>query len=193
MGRPRTFDIDKALRIAADLFWRRGYDDTSISDLTKAIGISAPSFYFAFGSKEGLFQRVVEDYQQQQQPLFDQALGQPTVDAVISFLLHGYIDFLVTGGQAPGCLIMNSSLPVIDDHPFRKRFAQEREALKDNLRTRFAALQQQGTPRDARDPAALAQLVVVVIWGLAVEAQSGADRAALHASVDALSFGVAAP
>lgn len=67
MGRPRTFDIDHALNIAADMFWRRGYDGTSIGDLTKAIGISAPSFYFAFGSKDGVFRRASQQHEEEAQ------------------------------------------------------------------------------------------------------------------------------
>lgn len=188
MGRPRSFDIDEALRIAADMFWRRGYDGTSIGDLTKAIGVSAPSFYFAFGSKEGLFEKIVEEYQKLQTPLFDEALGQSSVDAVIRHLLFGYVDLLTVRGRAPGCLIMNSSLPVTDDHPFSRRFADERKALKERLRKRFSRLLADAGD-DAPDPAAAAQLVVALIWGLAVEAQSGASRASLRASVSALRIG----
>ena len=60
MGRPREFDIEKAIEIATNLFWEKGYEGTSLSDLTKAIGITPPSFYFAFGSKDGLFEKVLE-------------------------------------------------------------------------------------------------------------------------------------
>ena len=62
MGRPREFDIEKAIETATNLFWEKGYEGTSLSDLTKAIGITPPSFYFAFGSKEGLFRKVIERY-----------------------------------------------------------------------------------------------------------------------------------
>jgi hypothetical protein len=63
MGRPREFDIEKALDTAGELFWRKGYEGTSLSDLTGAIGITPPSFYFAFKSKEALFKQVVDRYQ----------------------------------------------------------------------------------------------------------------------------------
>ena len=58
MGRPREFDIEKALDTAGELFWRKGYEGTSLSDLTGAIGITPPSFYFAFKSKAALFRQV---------------------------------------------------------------------------------------------------------------------------------------
>jgi AcrR family transcriptional regulator len=64
MGRPRTFDRDAAITQAMHLFWEHGYDSTSLSQLKAGIGggITAPSFYAAFGSKEALFGEVIERY-----------------------------------------------------------------------------------------------------------------------------------
>src|ERR1700731_4477174 len=61
-GRPRAFDRDAALHRAMELFWRRGYETTSISDLTAAMEITAPSLYAAFGDKERLYLEAVERY-----------------------------------------------------------------------------------------------------------------------------------
>ncbi len=55
MGRPRSFDIDRALDRALLVFWRKGYEGASLSDLTKAVGVNRPSLYGAFGDKEALF------------------------------------------------------------------------------------------------------------------------------------------
>lgn len=64
MGRPRTFDRDVAINQALHLFWEHGYDATSLSQLKANIGggITAPSFYAAFGSKQALFNEVMERY-----------------------------------------------------------------------------------------------------------------------------------
>ncbi|MEN1835648.1 TetR/AcrR family transcriptional regulator [Pseudomonas lijiangensis] len=64
MGRPRTFDRDEAITQALHLFWEHGYDATSLSQLKANIGggITAPSFYAAFGSKQALFNEVMERY-----------------------------------------------------------------------------------------------------------------------------------
>src|SRR5256885_11333451 len=64
-GRPREFDREAALEQAIDVFWRHGYEATSVSDLTAAMGINPPSLYAAFGDKEKLFLEAVERYQQQ--------------------------------------------------------------------------------------------------------------------------------
>src|SRR5437870_1873268 len=63
MGRPRAFDIDKALDCALLIFWRKGYEGASLSDLTEAMGINRPSLYAAFGNKENLFRESLDRYE----------------------------------------------------------------------------------------------------------------------------------
>ena len=55
MGRPREFDVDKALDLALQVFWRKGYEGASMADLTETMGITKPSLYSAFGNKEEFF------------------------------------------------------------------------------------------------------------------------------------------
>ena len=61
-GRPREFDAEKALDAALKVFWRKGYEGASLSDLTKAVGVNRPSLYAAFGDKEALFRQALERY-----------------------------------------------------------------------------------------------------------------------------------
>ena len=61
-GRPRNFDRAQALQKAMEVFWSKGYEGASLTDLTEAMGINSPSLYGAFGSKEGLFREAVELY-----------------------------------------------------------------------------------------------------------------------------------
>jgi AcrR family transcriptional regulator len=181
MGRTREFDLDKALKTAYYLFWRKGYDGTSISDLTRAMGISAPSFYFAFGSKDALFQRIVDQYQAAFAQVFEQALSCADINEMIRQVLYGVADFVTHEAYPPGCLVLNSSLPVIDDHPFRKVFAEQRQALRLLLQQRFRqVLGAADSVRTDCDAETLAHWLVVQLWGLAVEAQSGASRADLY-------------
>ena len=61
-GRPREFDIDKALDAALNVFWRKGYEGTKLPDLTSAMSINRPSLYAAFGNKEALFRKALDRY-----------------------------------------------------------------------------------------------------------------------------------
>lgn len=185
MGRPREFDIDKAIETATDLFWRKGYEGTSLSDLTGAMRITAPSFYFAFGNKEKLFRKVIEHYYASQMELFERAVREPTVRGVAERFLYSYADTLTGPSHAPGCLALNSALPCGGDDTVRAWLANLRGELTVRLRKRFA--QARGTselPINA-DPGALARYIAVIAWGLAVEAQSGAKRKDLYSAITA--------
>jgi AcrR family transcriptional regulator len=185
MGRPREFDIEKALNTAAELFWRKGYDGTSLSDLTGAIGITPPSFYFAFKNKEALFKQVVDRYQCGHLGFLAEAFDQTTPLAVAERVLYGLADAYTSKSHPPGCLVLNSSLPCSDnpEDSIRNDLAEIRKAGRIELRKRFKRFKSSGAlPADA-DPDALAQYVLTVAWGMAVGAQSGASRNDLHRTV----------
>jgi AcrR family transcriptional regulator len=185
MGRPREFDIEKAIEIATNLFWKKGYEGTSLSDLTKAIGITPPSFYFAFGSKEGLFRKVIERYYMGDLVHTEEAFREPTARAVAERLLYAYADLQTNPAHAPGCLAMNSALPCAEGDPIRNWMAGLREEMRVRLRARFARARDSGDLPANADPDALARLVLVIGWGMAVEAQSGASRQDLHRTIAA--------
>ena len=185
MGRPREFDIDEAIQMATELFWRKGYEGTSLSDLIGAMRITAPSFYFAFGNKEKLFRKVIEHYYAGQMELLEAAVREPTVRGVAERFLYGYADVLTGPSHAPGCLALNSSLPCAGDDPVRAWLANLRGVLAVKLRKRFAKAR--GTvelPINA-DPEVLARYIAIIAWGLAVEAQSGAKRKDLYSAITA--------
>ncbi len=89
LGRPREFDIERALDRALEVFWRNGYESASIANLTEAMGINPPSLYAAFGNKEALFRRALDRYVQQRTGFWDEALAAPTARGTIAHLLHG--------------------------------------------------------------------------------------------------------
>ncbi|MCW6511655.1 TetR/AcrR family transcriptional regulator [Lichenifustis flavocetrariae] len=183
MGRPREFDIADAIEKATLLFWRNGYEGTSISDLTKAIGISPPSFYFAFGSKEALFRKVIEWHDPHLIKLAEAAFRKTTPRAVAKHFLYGYADVLTDPLHAPGCLALNSSLPCVAGDPVKEWLAELRGQMRARFRDRFAeARGGEGLPA-GMDAGSLARLVMVVAWGIAVEAQSGASRKELRRTI----------
>jgi AcrR family transcriptional regulator len=188
MGRPREFDIDKAIDTATALFWRKGYEGTSLNDLTGAIRITAPSFYFAFGSKENLFRKVIERYYARCGDLLKSAFDQPTAQAVAEQFLYKTADLLTDPVHAPGCLAMNSSLPCAGDDGIRGWLAEAREEVRIKFRDRFSKARDSGDLVPDADPEALARFVVTIAWGIAIEAQSGASRDALRQTIDVALF-----
>jgi AcrR family transcriptional regulator len=187
MGRPREFDVDQALDVATELFWRLGYDATSLADLTNAMGISPPSFYSAFRSKEELFHRIVQRYSTAQAKVVDEALVKSSPVEIISTLMDGIAMLFTDQHHVPGCLIMNSALPVTGGVAFRERFAEEREELRVRLRNRLLAVSAKSEfSSPPLDASTVSRLVLSVYWGMAIEAQSGASRKEVRAIGDAL-------
>src|SRR2546427_1094856 len=86
-GRPRAFDPDTALERAMHVFWRKGYEGASLSDLTKAMRINRPSLYGAFGDKEALFRKVLDRYIKGPACYVQEALTEPTARAFAERLL----------------------------------------------------------------------------------------------------------
>src|SRR6202049_4003329 len=109
-GRPRSFDPDKALDSAVDVFWSKGYEGASLADLTKAMGINRPSLYAAFGDKEKLFRKVLDRYAEGPASYSSAALQEPTSRAVVERLLYGTADVLTSPGSPRGCLLVQGAL-----------------------------------------------------------------------------------
>ena len=184
MGRHRAFDMEEAVSAATRLFWR-GYDRTSLTDLTDALGIGPASFYFAFGSKEALFRRVVDRYIAFQADAFERAFQATTSRAAAEALLRGYVDVVTDPGHAPGCLVVNSSPSTDASDALRRWLAEHREILRIRLEQRFS----NDLANAGGDPRSMARFVATLAGGLAVEAGTGATKEELY---DAVAFGMKA-
>ena len=184
-GRPREFDADKALDAALEVFWRKGYDGASLSDLTEAMGINRPSLYAAFGNKEELFRRAVDRYVHGPASFVRKALDERSARAVAEQLLSGTVD-LVTDPRGPrGCLLVQGALACGEEaESVRCELVTRRLAGEAAIRERFERAKVDGDlPADA-DPADLARYLVTVMRGLAVQAASGAGRVELRRVVE---------
>ncbi len=184
MGRPREFDVDEALGKALHLFWRKGFEGTSMTDLTEAMGIAKPSLYAAFGNKEELFRKALDSYQATCMAFFQCAMTQPTARRAVERLLFGFADVQTDCAHPPGCLETNGALVCSDgaDH-IRRELIRRRDGQVAMLQDRLQRARQEGDlPADA-EPADLARYVMTVVQGMAVQAASGAGRDALHAVV----------
>ncbi|MBX3248601.1 MAG: TetR/AcrR family transcriptional regulator [Myxococcales bacterium] len=176
MGRPRDFDLDAALDVAVELFWRQGYEATSVRALADAMGIRLGSFYAAFESKEACFRRALGRY------LAQQGLpATPSTDAVRAWL-KAIVD---PKRQPKGCLLVVSA----GEHP---SLAPESQAAVTNrvrgMQDFFAACLA-GRPSAREDAALLAAAVV----GIHVMARAGVGptelKRAARRALDAVGLG----
>jgi AcrR family transcriptional regulator len=184
MGRPREFDVEEALDGALDLFWRKGYEGTSLSDLTEAMGITRPSLYATFGNKEELFRKALDRYDSTCMAFTRSSLEQPTARAVVSHLLHGFADAQTDPAHPAGCLGMNGALACSEEaEPIKQELVGRRVASEAALGRRLEEARAAGDLPADSDPAELARYVMTVAHGMAIQASSGAGRAALYSIV----------
>ncbi|MYT75876.1 MULTISPECIES: TetR/AcrR family transcriptional regulator [unclassified Streptomyces] len=188
-GRPRSFDRDTALEKALRAFWEHGYEATSVSDLTREMGIGAPSLYAAFGDKRTLFEEVVRVYDTTHGAGPDRALAEePTARGAIERLLREAADAFTDPALPHGCLVLhaatNCTTPEVEQ-ALRERRSGTVAAIADRLRQGVAA----GELPEGTDTAALARCFAAVFQGMSQQARDGASRADLEA-VAALAMAV---
>jgi AcrR family transcriptional regulator len=180
-GRPRSFDTDKALDRAMHVFWRKGYDGTSLSDLTRAMRINAPSLYAAFGNKAALFGKVIDCYVAGPGRFIPKALEAPTARAVVEQLLKGVVGLQVAKNHPGGCLLVQSAVSAGDKTSRVRKEVMTRLAMAEGaIRKRLERAKSEGDlPRHA-NPADLARFVMAVLDGIAVAGATGASRKQLQ-------------
>ena len=185
LGRPRSFDIDGALDRALQVFWRKGYEGASLSDLTKAVGVNRPSLYAAFGDKEALFRKALDRYLNGPAAYTQEALNEPTVRAVIERLLRGAADLNTAQRNPGGCLTVQGALACgAAGDSIRQELAAYRAAGEAALRRRFQRANSEGDLPATVNPAELARYVVTIVYGMAVQAAGGATRDKLQNVVE---------
>ena len=185
-GRPRSFNREDALRRAMEVFWALGYEGATLTDLQKAMGgLTAPSLYAAFGSKEELFREAVE--------LYSKTLGLPMMKALdegstargsIEALLEAAVESFCKPGAPRGCLLV---LGAINSMPANKSVqdylrglrARRQKLIQQRLRRGVA----EGELPPGLDVRAVASFYTTVVDGLAIQARDGASRKALKFAV----------
>ncbi len=184
-GRPREFCPDRALAAALRVFWRRGYEGASISELTGAMGITRPSLYACFGNKEALFRKAFDLYERDKLSYVGSALQAPTARGVAERLLRGALSIHSSDGEPQGCLGVISSVTCgVEAESLRSELIARRASSDTALVDRFARAKAEGDLPDAIEAEALACYLITVIQGMAVRAAAGTPRSALERLID---------
>ncbi|MGE8359929.1 TetR/AcrR family transcriptional regulator [Pseudomonas sp.] len=185
MGRQREFDVDQALDAALCVFWRKGYEGASYTDLTQATGVERPALYSAFGNKEALFRQALKRYYEHHLDFFPAALEKPTSREVVTHILRSAADLQTRYPDHTGCLGIHGALAGTDDaEPVRGALIEARAEGETLLRERLEQAQREGDLPQTANPAALALYVCAVLHGMAVQAKAGFSREVLNTVVD---------
>jgi len=190
VGRPLSFDREAALHQAMLLFWQHGYEATSLSQLTAAMGISPPSLYAAFGDKKQLFLEAVSRYTAWRLGTADAIEQAPTArDAVCTMLEATAVSF-TDPDLPPGCLLISGAIncsPSAGD--VQAALAAIRLEIETRLRDRIARDVDAGLLPPGTDARVLAALYMTVIQGMSNQARDGVSRDTLvalgHAAMNA--------
>ncbi|WP_344863966.1 TetR/AcrR family transcriptional regulator [Planomonospora alba] len=183
-GRPRAFDRDAALAAATRLFWERGFEATSVGELTEAMGIRPGSLYAAFGDKRALFEEVVHAYRRSPVGAFiGRALQEePTAHRAFARILREAAAVYPDPSHPAGCLVISAATNVTAQDAGVATFLRGlREANLTAFRDRLRTAQREGELPSGADPAALAGYFAAVVQGMSQRARDGADAAELTA------------
>ncbi|MEW2527210.1 TetR/AcrR family transcriptional regulator [Streptomyces sp. NPDC047071] len=185
-GRPRGFDRETALRRAMEVFWEHGYEATSMTDLTSAMGIASPSLYAAFGSKERLFQEAVALYSTTEGSAMTRAFAEvPTARGAVEAVLRENARAYTDRDRPTGCMIVLAATNCSPANaPVRDHLAAWRRSGAEMMAERLRRGVEEGELPAATDTEAVAAFYTTVVQGMSVQARDGASRAALDKTVD---------
>ncbi|MCL6706724.1 TetR/AcrR family transcriptional regulator [Pseudomonas sp. R2.Fl] len=182
-GRPRAFDREAALKQAMLLFWRKGYEATSIAELVEAMGIGSPSLYAAFGSKEALYAEALRYYATNHEAFVWGrffAAGSAR-EAIVALLMDSAAALTGSVVDIPsGCMVALSSVGSEGHAELGELVRSQRAVTFERLKTRLERALADGELPPSTDVGALARFVQTVQFGMSILARDGVGRADLE-------------
>lgn len=177
-GRPRSFELGDVLDKAMTVFWRHGYEGASLGRLQAATGLTPPSIYNAFGSKEGLYEACLEHYRAGPgSRTVGELTEPPSKDAVRAFLVAAAREF-TQPGRPPGCMISTAALTLSPD------LTSVEAATAARRTAALTLIEDYLTRAGSADPHTLARFFGAVVQGMSVQARDGATEEELTALAD---------
>ncbi|MFH8805377.1 TetR/AcrR family transcriptional regulator [Streptomyces sp. NPDC017936] len=180
MARTKEFDPDAALRAALELFWRRGYEATSMADLVEHLGIGRASLYATFGNKHDLYLEALDRYGRTHQPQLVRDLSQPgpALPAVRAVVRRFAAEAADESRRTYGCFVTNTAAELAPHDPAAARRVEGSwEHLETLLHSALVRAQAQGELPAGRDPLALSRMLLVLLQGLRVVGKASSDPA----------------
>ncbi|MEV0257785.1 TetR/AcrR family transcriptional regulator [Streptomyces sp. NPDC050732] len=187
MARTKEFDPDAALQSALELFWRRGYEATSMADLVEALGIGRASIYATFGNKHELYLKALERYGELQRPLLLAELAQPgpALPAVRALVRRFGAESTSEEGRLAGCFVTNTAAELgPHDEAAARGVERNWDQIETLLHSALVRAQAQGELPEGRDPLTLARMLLVVLQGVRVVGKASADPVRVRDAVE---------
>ncbi|MGV9286258.1 TetR/AcrR family transcriptional regulator [Streptomyces sp. NPDC003719] len=180
MARTKEFDPDAALGAALELFWRRGYEATSMSDLVEHLGVGRASIYATFGNKRELYLKALERYEQGLLPELLEELARPgpALPGVRSLVRRYAAEATAEDGRGRGCFVTNTAAELAPHDPVAARRVERNwDRLETVLHAALTRARAQGELPAGRDPLTLARMLLVLLQGLRVVGKASQDPA----------------
>lgn len=180
MGRPIGFDKHAALEAAMLLFWERGYEGTSMADLTQATRLNPSSIYAAFGDKHALFRLAVKRYMEMRAQYAGKALEEPTLERVVRALFDNTVAFLTTPGHPARCMTLSGAVGCsVDASPARDIMTEIRKQNETAMRERFLQARNSGELSKDINVGDYTRYLSSILAGLSIQAANGSTKAEL--------------
>ncbi|MFJ9818336.1 TetR/AcrR family transcriptional regulator [Streptomyces sp. NPDC101151] len=180
MARTKEFDPDAALQSALELFWRRGYEATSMADLVEHLGIGRASLYATFGNKHELYLKAFDRYERAGLTRIVRELSEPgPALPAIRAVVRRYADEASDEQlRRSGCLVTNTAAELAPHDPASARRVERNwDHLESTLHATLVRARAQGELPSDRDPLALARTLLVLMQGLRVVGKASSDPA----------------
>lgn len=180
MGRPIGFDKGQALEAAMLLFWERGFEGTSMADLTQAMQLNPSSIYAAFGDKNSLFAASVDRYLATRTGYATAALQQPTLERVVRALFENTVRFLTTPGHPPTCMTLAGAMGCsVGAAPARDLMTAVRRQNEIAIKLRLQQARDAADFPERIDIDDYTRYLSMLLAGLSIQAANGSTKAEL--------------
>lgn len=185
LGRPAAFDKEAALDTAMRLFWERGYEGTSMADLSQRMGIHPSSIYAAFGDKQALFTLAAKRYADVPAQYMARALEQPTLRSFILAAFDNTVDFLGSKDHPSSCFTLTGAISCgIDTAPAKALMTEMRLRNEAAIKARLLKARRAGEFPKEENVDDYTRYLSSLLSGLAIQAANGSTRAELKRTAE---------
>jgi AcrR family transcriptional regulator len=185
LGRPAAFDKDAALDVAMRLFWERGYEGTSMADLSHAIGVHPSSIYAAFGDKQALFALTAKRYADVPAQYMTRALERPTFRGFVLAAFNNTVEFLGSKEHPSSCFMLTGAISCgVDTEPAKVLMREMRLENEAAIKARLLKARKAGEFPKEENVDDYTRYLSSLLSGLAIQAANGSTKAELKRTAE---------